>query len=89
MLNKGNIWSAIPVALLCKIVNLGKRKEGSSPKGLKHRRTREDFCSFICSPERAGLRAERAGSKPEGAGLKPEWADLRPETADLMPERPD
>ena len=81
------MWSAIPVALLCKIVNLGKRKEGSSPKG-EHRRT----CvrSFVrLRPERAGLRAERAGSKPEGAGLKPEWADLRPETADLMAERPD
>ena len=30
---KGNIWSAIPVALLCMIVNLCEGKQGSGPKG--------------------------------------------------------
>ena len=30
---KGNIWSAIPVALLCMILNWSKRKQGSGPKG--------------------------------------------------------
>ena len=29
---KGNMWSAIPVALLCMIVNLSERKQGSGPK---------------------------------------------------------
>ena len=32
---KGIIWSAIPVALLCMIVNLSERKQGSGPKGDK------------------------------------------------------
>ena len=30
---KGNIWSAIPFALLCLIVNLSERKQGSGPEG--------------------------------------------------------
>ena len=30
---KGNMWSAIPFALLCMIVNLSKRKQGSGPGG--------------------------------------------------------
>ena len=32
---KGNMWSAIPVALLCMIVNLSEGKQGSSPEGDK------------------------------------------------------
>ena len=30
---KGNTWSAIPVALLCMIVNWSEGKQGSGPKG--------------------------------------------------------
>ena len=30
---KGNMWSAIPVALLCMIVNWSERKQGSGPEG--------------------------------------------------------
>ena len=30
---KGNMWSAIPVALLCMIVKWSERKQGSGPKG--------------------------------------------------------
>ena len=30
---KGNMWSAIPVALLCMIVNLSEGKQGSGPEG--------------------------------------------------------
>ena len=30
---KGNTWSAIPVALLCMIVNWSERKQGSGSKG--------------------------------------------------------
>ena len=30
---KGNMWSAIPVTLLCMIVNWSKRKQGSGPEG--------------------------------------------------------
>ena len=32
---KGNMWSAIPVALLCMTVNLSEGKQGSGPKGNK------------------------------------------------------
>ena len=30
---KGNMWSAIPVALLCLIVNCSEGKQGSGPEG--------------------------------------------------------
>ena len=30
---KGNMWSAIPFALLCLIVNWSEGKQGSGPKG--------------------------------------------------------
>ena len=30
---KGNMWSAIPVALLCMFVNWSERKQGSGPEG--------------------------------------------------------
>ena len=30
---KDNMWSAIPVALLCMIVNWSERKQGSGPEG--------------------------------------------------------
>ena len=30
---KGNMWSAIPVALLCMVVNRNERKQGSGPVG--------------------------------------------------------
>ena len=32
---KGNMWSAIPVALLCMIVTWSERKQGSGPEGDK------------------------------------------------------
>ena len=30
---KGNMWSAIPVALLCMVVSRSERKQGSGPEG--------------------------------------------------------
>ena len=38
---KGNMWSAIPVALLCMLVIVGDGKQGSGPKGddVEHRGT--------------------------------------------------
>ena len=30
---KGNMWPVIPVALLCMIVKLSERKQGSGPEG--------------------------------------------------------
>ena len=31
----GNMWSAIPIALLCMTVNWSERKQGSGPEGDK------------------------------------------------------
>ena len=50
---KGNMWSIIPIALLCMIVNLREGKQGSGPEGdevLKNgyqnnKRTQRDFHS--------------------------------------------
>ena len=48
------MWSAIPIALLCMIVNLSEGKQGSGPEGdLRPERT--DF-----SPTRVDFRPERA-----------------------------
>ena len=30
---EGNMWSAIPIALLCMVVNWNERKQGSGPEG--------------------------------------------------------
>ena len=53
------MWSAIPVALLCMIVNWSERKQGSDPE----ERT-------VFKPERADSRPERADFRPERA-----WGD--------------
>ena len=45
------MWSAIPVALLCMVVNRNERNQGSVPEG----------------PERADFRPERADFRPERA----------------------
>ena len=40
---KGNMWSAIPVALLYLIVNLSEGSRAAVPKGTKSCRTQGDF----------------------------------------------
>ena len=63
-LPKGNMWSIIPIALLCMIVNLREGKQGSSPVGddgaevLKN----TEGLSLILSqrPERTDLKSEMA-----------------------------
>ena len=32
---RGNMWSAIPIALLCMIVNWSERKQGGGPVGVE------------------------------------------------------
>ena len=44
---KGNMWSAIPVALLCMKVNWSARKQGNSPQ--KGRSPREHRGTIVCS----------------------------------------
>ena len=44
---KGNMWSAIPFALLCMIVNLSEGSRAAAPKGTKSCRTQGDFRSFV------------------------------------------
>ena len=43
---KGNMWSTIPVALLCMIVNWSEGKRAALQKETKSCRTQGDFCSF-------------------------------------------
>ena len=43
---KGNMWSAIPVALLCMVVNQNER-QGSGPEGDKVLYNTGDFRSFV------------------------------------------
>lgn len=38
---KGNMWSVIPVVLLCAIVNWSERKKGSGPE-------EDDWETFVC-----------------------------------------
>ena len=42
------MWSAIPVALLCMIVILSERKQGSGPEGDEVLKNTGDFRSFVC-----------------------------------------
>ena len=74
--------SAIPVALLCMILNCSEGSRAAAQKGTKSCWTQGDFHlsdhPSIC-PERADLR-------PERADFRPELADSRPERADFWPE---
>ena len=67
------MWSAIPVALLCMVVNQNDGNQGSGPKET--------------DSARADSRPERTGFWPDRADFRPERADFRPERADLRPER--
>ena len=71
---KGNMWSAIPVALLCMVVNWNER-QGSAPKGTKSCRTQGTFVhssarSSICPPAFSGLKFALSGLKSTLSGLK-------------------
>ena len=41
---KGNMWSAIPVALLCMLVIVGVVSRTAAPKETMFCKTQEDFC---------------------------------------------
>ena len=60
------MWSAIPVALLCIIMNLSEGKQGSGPEGDK---VQGDFRSSVGSSIRlsvwAEFRSKRADVRPE------------------------
>ena len=77
---KGNMWSGIPVALLCMILNLSERKQGSGPKGDKVLQNTGDFCSSVIPSVR--LKPERANRGFERAYLSPERSDWRVERLD-------
>ena len=49
-LPKGNMWSAIPVALLCTIVNRSERKQGSGPGGDEVLENTEGLSFVLLSP---------------------------------------
>ena len=58
------MWSAIPVALLCMIVNLSKGKQGSGPEG-DEVLLNTGGISFVLL------------ERPQRTDLKPQRADLR------------
>ena len=88
---KGKMWSAIPIALLCMILNWSEGKQGSGPKGS----TQGDFRSSCVKKwmrcytglQEPKLRSKKADVRPENANLKLERADLRLESAGLRLER--
>ena len=71
---KGNMWSAIPVALLCMIVYWNERKQGSGPEVLyntggllfAHLSVRP----FICPSVPPGLKSTLSDLKSTLSGLK-------------------
>ena len=88
------MWSAIPVALLCMVVNRNER-QGSGPEG--DCRTQGTFVhSFIHPSVRlsapqalSGLKSFLSGLKSALLGLKSALSDSSPESADFRPERTD
>ena len=73
------MWSLVPVALLCMIVNCNEGKQGSGRKRspIEHRGT-----------ERADFRPLRADFRPERTDFRPERTDFRPERANFRSEWP-
>ena len=96
-LPKGNMWSAIPVALLCMVVNWRERKQGSGPKGNKVLQNTGEILfihSFVClsvpPPEAlSGLKSTFSGLKSTFSGLKSSLSGLESEGADVRPKRND
>ena len=95
---KGNMWSAIPIALLCMIGV--RRSRAAAPKGTKSCRTQGDFCSFCLKKwmrcyrglqglQEPKLRSKMADVRPQNANRKLERADLMLERAGLRLERSD
>ena len=89
-LPKGIMWSAVPVALLCMVVNRNER-QGSGPKGDKVLQNTEDFCLFVrpfvrLSPQAlSGLKFALSGLKPvlSGQNLPSQAWNLRGQISGL------
>ena len=83
---KGNMWSAVPVALLCMVLNQNERKKGDFSLFV-----RLSIHSYIClSPQAlSGLKCALLRLKSTHSGHESERADLRPERLGFRPERAD
>ena len=96
------MWSAIPVALLCMIVNWSERKQGdlrlfvrSSPQALSGLKSAlsglksalSDLKSALSGFESVRAELERTSFRPKRAYFRPQRADSRPERADFRPGR--
>ena len=87
------MWSAIPFALLCMIVNLSERKQGSGPEG-DEVLLNTGGLSFIrlfvlradIKPERTDCRPGRADFWPKRVDFRPEGTNFRLETLDFRAE---
>ena len=92
------MWSAIPVALLCMIVNWSEGKQGSGLEGEKVLLNAGDFRlsvrlsvrpSIRLSPPQAlsGRKSALSGRKSTFSGLNSAFSCLKSERANLRPER--
>ena len=77
---KGNMWSAILVALLCMCLIRNERKQGCGPKGDKVLFIYLFVCPSIClSPQAlSGLKSALPGLESDRADFWPKRADFRP-----------
>ena len=90
---KGNMWSAMPVALLCRVL-IGMSVRVAAPKGTKSCRT-QGTCLFVqlfvrpSAPPQAisGLKSALSGLKSALSGLKSTLSGLESGRADFRPER--
>ena len=84
---KGNMWSAILVALLCMCLIRNERKQGCGPKGDKVLFIHLFVCPFIClSPQAlSDLKSALSGLKSALPGLESDRADFWPKRADFRP----
>ena len=81
------MWSAMPVAPLCVIVNWSEGKQGSGPEGAKSCRTQGDFRSSCL---RKGMRCYRGLTKGlQEPKLRSKKVDIRPKNANWKLERAD
>ena len=83
---KGNMWSAIPIALLCMIVSV-RGSRAAAPKGMKSCSTQGDFRSSCL---KKGMRCYRGLTKGlQEPKLRSKKVDIRPKNANWKLERAD
>ena len=86
------MWSAIPVALLCMVVNQNGGSSAAAPKGTKSCRTQGTSVRLSVRPSPQALSALKSalfGPKSTLSGVETARKDLRPKRNYFRPERAD